>query len=195
MKPPEAPPRVADSHAGLAVPAVSVCAVDEGRDRAKARHRAPLGKLRKRPEFLRVARGRKSAQHGLIVQARPRSDRATGAGATIGAASATAAEATTTADPATGGQPGPESRGSHISPDEPAEVRYGITCSRKVGNAVTRNRARRRLRAAAREILPELGQPGWDYVLIGRAGRTASMPFDRLRADLIRALCELHNRR
>jgi ribonuclease P protein component len=47
-------------------------------------------------------------------------------------------------------------------------IRYGITASRKIGNAVERNRAKRRLRALIREILPLLGQPGTDYVFIAR---------------------------
>ncbi|MBM3612679.1 MAG: ribonuclease P protein component, partial [Alphaproteobacteria bacterium] len=49
-------------------------------------------------------------------------------------------------------------------------IRVGFTCSRKVGNAVMRNRARRRLREIARAILPGLARPGWDYVLVGRPG-------------------------
>jgi len=63
------------------------------------------------------------------------------------------------------------------------EVRVGFTVSRKVGNAVRRNRARRRLRAAASEVLPELGRPGYDYVVIGRAA-TPERPFRALVADL-----------
>jgi len=46
--------------------------------------------------------------------------------------------------------------------------RYGITASRKVGGAVERNRAKRRLRALIREILPSLARPGVDYVFIAR---------------------------
>lgn len=46
--------------------------------------------------------------------------------------------------------------------------RYGITASRKIGGAVQRNRAKRRLRALVREILPKVGKPGTDYVLIAR---------------------------
>ena len=49
-------------------------------------------------------------------------------------------------------------------------VRVGITCSKKVGNAVVRNRAKRRLRAIAHEVLPTWGRGGFDYVLIGRHG-------------------------
>lgn len=72
------------------------------------------------------------------------------------------------------------------------DLRVGFTCSKKVGNAVARNRAKRRLREVARMILPEHGQAGWDYVLIGRANDTAQRPFDQLQADLIQALKKIH---
>ena len=73
-----------------------------------------------------------------------------------------------------------------------AALRVGFTCSRKVGNAVARNRAKRRLRALAREVLAEEGRAGWDYVLVGRPGATADLPFDRLRDDLKGALARVH---
>lgn len=76
--------------------------------------------------------------------------------------------------------------------DEETHIGVGFTCSKKVGNAVARNRAKRRLREAARAILPETGRPGWDYVLIGRAEITATRPFDRLQQDLQDALHRLH---
>lgn len=74
----------------------------------------------------------------------------------------------------------------------PEAVRVGFTCSRKVGNAVARNRAKRRLRAVAREVLPEAGRPGWDYVLIGRPGATAERPYPLLLDDLRGALARVH---
>lgn len=74
------------------------------------------------------------------------------------------------------------------------ELRVGFTCSKKVGNAVARNRAKRRLREISRLNLPLHGRPGHDYVLIGRRDITASLPFDELQADLRRALAVLHGK-
>lgn len=70
--------------------------------------------------------------------------------------------------------------------------RIGFTCSKKIGNAVTRNRAKRRLRAAARDVMPGLARDGWDYVLVGRPGATVSRPFSALAGDLDGALRRLH---
>ena len=81
-------------------------------------------------------------------------------------------------------------------PDEapPESIRVGFTCSKKVGNAVARNRAKRRLRAIARQILPQTGRAGWDYVLIGRAGDTAERPYQDMLADLNYALTVMHGK-
>ena len=85
-------------------------------------------------------------------------------------------------------------QGRARGPDEPggSAVRVGYTCSKKVGNAVARNRAKRRLRALARSLLPQLGRPGWDYVLIGRPSATAERPFESLQGDLRYALRKVH---
>jgi ribonuclease P protein component len=76
------------------------------------------------------------------------------------------------------------------APDEPLGTapRVGFTCSKKVGNAVARNRAKRRLRAAVDAAMPGRALPGWDYVLIGRHDATAARPMPELVADLIKAL-------
>jgi len=66
----------------------------------------------------------------------------------------------------------------------------GFTVSRKVGNAVKRNRARRRLRAAAEQVMPLHARPGSDYVLIGRR-ETIERPFALLLQDLQAALKRL----
>ena len=73
-----------------------------------------------------------------------------------------------------------------------AGIRVGFTCSKKVGNAVARNRAKRRLREVARALLPTHGQDGWDYVLIGRHQTTADLPLTTLCRDLERALARVH---
>jgi len=74
--------------------------------------------------------------------------------------------------------------------DEDPAMRLGLTVSKKVGNAVVRNRMRRRLRALARAILPEAGIAGADHVLIGRAGGI-ERPFAELDSELRRALAKL----
>jgi ribonuclease P protein component len=113
---------------------------------------AIVGRLTRRPEFLRVADGRRKwATPGLILQALERRDGSKSAG---------------------GG------------------ARVGFTASAKVGNAVARNRARRRLKAAAAQLLPRHGRPATDYVLIARA-ETLRRPFPELLQDLEAALRRL----
>lgn len=70
-------------------------------------------------------------------------------------------------------------------------IRVGYTASKKVGNAVVRNRAKRRMRAAAMETLAQYGTAGADYVLIGRAKTTCTVKFEDLKFELIRAIKKL----
>lgn len=119
-----------------------------------------VGRLKRRPDFLKVAATRtKWVTPGLILQARRR--------------------------PAA---PAPRTGRADDSAEE--TVRVGFTVSRKVGDAVRRNRARRRLRAVAGEVLPERGRPGYDYVLIGR-GATVERPYAELVEDLKTALANV----
>lgn len=94
--------------------------------------------LKKRAQFLFVAQGKKASGRFLSLQMRER------------VASATPKNRPQTADA------------------QSDEVRFGLTASKKVGNAVCRNRARRRLRAALSKALPLYGLAGSDYVAIAR---------------------------
>lgn len=69
-------------------------------------------------------------------------------------------------------------------------VRVGYTVTKKVGNAVVRNRMKRRLRELARAALPAGGRPGHDYVLIGREGGI-ERDFAALGAELAKALAKV----
>jgi ribonuclease P protein component len=115
--------------------------------------KSAVPRLKRRSEFLRVARdGRSWTSPGLVLQVWRRDER--------------------------------------DDMPKPSAIRVGFTASRKVGNAVARNRARRRLREVARRLLPAMAAPGRDYVLIGRRA-TIERPFLLLLADLETALRRL----
>jgi ribonuclease P protein component len=74
--------------------------------------------------------------------------------------------------------------------DGDPSMRIGYTVTKKIGNAVVRNRMKRRLRALARELLPESGIRGADHVLIGRNGGV-ERDFAQLRSELRKALAKV----
>lgn len=73
-------------------------------------------------------------------------------------------------------------------------ARVGFTASKKIGNAVARNRAKRRLRALAQAVLAPAARPGWDYVLVARPAATIARPWAALMADLSFAVTQVHRK-
>jgi ribonuclease P protein component len=74
---------------------------------------------------------------------------------------------------------------------ESCACRVGFTATRKLGNAVIRNRAKRRMRAVADAVLSQYGRAGCDYVLIART-LCVQLPYDTLCKDLVYALKKVH---
>ena len=74
--------------------------------------------------------------------------------------------------------------------DDDPLVRIGFTATKRIGGAVERNRAKRRMREAARAVLPEFATPGVDYVIIARGG-VLKRPWTRLLDDVKSALIRL----
>jgi ribonuclease P protein component len=75
--------------------------------------------------------------------------------------------------------------------EEGENARVGFTCSKKLGNAVARNRIKRRLREAVRLSMQPLARPDFDYVLVGRPA-ASDLAFENLQKDLISAVARLH---
>ena len=74
--------------------------------------------------------------------------------------------------------------------DDEGPARVGFTVSKKVGNAVERNRVRRRLREVARQVIPDQARADLDYVLVGRQA-ALKRDFALLRQELVEALKRL----
>jgi ribonuclease P protein component len=122
---------------------------------------AALDRLRKRSEFLAVAAAnRRWTAPGLVLQVRPHPI-------------SDNAETLDAAEPRRGG-----------------DLRVGFTATKKIGNAVKRNRARRRLRAAVREVLGGADTKSADIVLVARQG-TIARPYAELKTDIAAALRRL----
>ena len=121
-------------------------------------------RLKRRADFLRVAKtSRRYAAAGLVLQTAPRP------GQEIGQV----------IDPVI----------DPVVKQADGALGIGFTASKKVGNAVARNRAKRRLRALAADVMPSQALPNRDYVLIGRAA-TLQRPYADLRRDLLKALAK-----
>lgn len=80
-----------------------------------------------------------------------------------------------------------------VLPNEQNFVRVGLTVTKKLGNAAQRNRIKRRLRAAVRDVFPLHASPGHDYVLLARE-RALSIPYGALLDELRAALLDPRGR-
>jgi ribonuclease P protein component len=136
-----------------------------------------LSRLKKRPQYLKVARGRRHAVPGLVLQALKRSPEAP-------------------SPPDSRNDNGGDGKGVKpgIQPVPDDIIRVGFTATKKTGNAVARNRIKRRLKAAAADVMPGAANPGFDYVLVGRAA-TFDRPWQSLLDDLGLALQMVHQPR
>ena len=90
------------------------------------------------------------------------------------------------------GQPGLLLQGRNRQ-DGSSSTRVGYTCSKKLGNAIARNKAKRRLREISKATLTVKGNPGWDYVLVGRPKTTLERDYSLLIEDLNNAIKKVHS--
>jgi ribonuclease P protein component len=128
--------------------------------------------LKKRADFLRARSGRYHVTPGVILQAsRSLSPKSAENGA--------------------GAVKSEDLLGRPAGVDPLSSPRFGFTASKKLGNAVARNRVKRRLREAVRRIAPQMARSGFEYVLIGRKS-TLKRPFRSLLLDLTEAFNRVH---
>jgi ribonuclease P protein component len=136
-------------------------------DREADAPRPVAARLKKRADFLAAAKGRRQHQRCFVLQARQRPPAGPSDPAPLAAA--------------------PFALESEIAP----AARFGFTVTKKVGNAVIRNRIRRRLREAVRLADFSLSKASHDYVLVARI-EALTAPFDELRGEIARALTRIH---
>ena len=77
-----------------------------------------------------------------------------------------------------------------VKRDDKKSPRYGVTASKKIGNAVERNKAKRRIRHAIKELLPKYGKNGYDYVVVATI-KTNKVSWKTVLNDLEKAFREI----
>lgn len=129
----------------------------------------PLQTLKKRSQFLRVRGGARKATRGFVLEGKPHPRNQ---------------------QPAK--SPAASQAGEQVE-QPPTPAQFGFTVTKKMGNAVTRNLIRRRLKSATAEIADKLGRNDCDYVIVARRPALA-MPFAELQKDLVEALSSVNRR-
>ena len=162
---------------------------DDGATRAPQRGRLAamaITTLKRRPEFLRVRGGGRASLPAFVIEGKAR---VPAAGPAVGEAMATLP---TQAGVRGGTTAAVDQKSSPIgSGDSGTGPRFGFTVTKKIGNAVVRNRIRRRLKAALARLAPDRTRADFDYVIIAREG-LFDRPFTTLIEDLASALNRVH---
>lgn len=123
-----------------------------------------LETLKTRQEFLRIRGGRRCQNVAFVLETKPRQDRDSSSVTSV--------------------SPSPRQN----------PPRFGFTVTKKIGNAVVRNRIRRRLKHAISQLAPEFAKPNHDYVVVARR-HAATQPYSDLKKDLERCLQRVHDPR
>lgn len=131
-------------------------------------HKYLFQTLKKRAEFLRVRGGGRATAPAFVLEGKMRP-----------------------AQPSAPSEPQPKTDVQGVSRVQSVEgPRFGFTITKKIGNAVVRNRIRRRLRAALVELAPTCARPDMDYVIVARSA-ALDQDFAQLRIDLTRAFAQV----
>lgn len=135
--------------------------------------------LKKRAEFLRLRGGSRWATSRLVLETKPAEPARKAAPTKSAAPRSGAGQVSGVTDTGDGGAASPPPR-------------FGFTVTRQIGNAVVRNRIRRRLRSIVADLPPGLARPGFDYVIVVRQG-AVTCPFDELAKDLEQGFHRVHH--
>jgi len=129
----------------------------------------PISTLKKRSEFMRVRGGRRYSAVAFLIECKVRPECGTTEYADLSSVCIT----------------------SHTKTMGMHKPRFGFTVTKKMGNAIVRNRMRRRLKAAVSEIAPVCAHPSYDYVILARKS-ALDLEFSEMRKDLQTAFARLH---
>ena len=138
--------------------------------------------IKRSSEFQRVRGGLRAANASFVIETRARTSAPLTATDTVAVSVTFATEN------------GKKAEAGSVATDAASGPRFGFTVTRKIGNAVVRNRIRRRFKEALRSLPPGIIVPGHDYVVIARPG-VIEQPFAELKQLLATTIAGLHRPR